>query len=83
MGNSDIRMVYVLLDGVGDLPHPDLDGATPLEAASTPHLDEMCRNGVLGEVVSVGRGIAPRVGHRRIQHAGVQVLARRPTRGGA
>lgn len=59
MGNSDIRMVYVLLDGVGDLPHPDLNGATPLEAASTPHLDEMCRNGVLGEVVSVGRGIAP------------------------
>lgn len=59
MGNSDIRMVYVLLDGVGDLPHPDLDGSTPLEAASTPHLDEMCRNGVLGEVVSVGRGIAP------------------------
>ena len=59
MGNTDIRMVYVLLDGVGDLPHPDLDGMTPLEAASTPHLDELCRNGVLGEVVSVGRGIAP------------------------
>ena len=57
--NSDIRMVYVLLDGVGDLPHPDLDGRTPLEAAHTPNLDMLCRDGVLGEVVSVGRGIAP------------------------
>ena len=26
MDNSDVHMVYVLLDGVGDLPHPDLDG---------------------------------------------------------
>ena len=59
MDNADIRMVYVLLDGVGDLPHPDLDGMTPLEAASTPNLDGLCRRGALGEVVSVGRGIAP------------------------
>ena len=56
MDNADIRMVYVLLDGVGDLPHPDLDGMTPLEAASTPNLDGLCRRGALGEVVSVGRG---------------------------
>jgi len=33
LDNSDIHMIYVLLDGVGDLPHPDLDGKTPLEAA--------------------------------------------------
>ena len=59
MDNSDIRMVYVLLDGVGDLPHPDLDGATPLEAASTPNLDALCSAGALGEVISVGKGIAP------------------------
>ena len=59
MDNTDIHMVYVLMDGVGDLPHPDLDGMTPLEAASTPNLDELCRKGALGEVVSVGRGIAP------------------------
>lgn len=59
MGNSDIRMIYVLLDGVGDLPHPDLGGITPLEAASTPNLDQLCKDGALGEVISVGRGIAP------------------------
>lgn len=52
-------MVYVLLDGVGDLPHPDLAGRTPLEAASTPAMDTLAKNGAQGEVISIGRGIAP------------------------
>lgn len=59
MDNSDIHLIYVLLDGVGDLPHPDLDGKTPLEAANTPTLDKVAKNGVIGEVISVGKGIAP------------------------
>jgi len=59
MNNSDIHMIYVLLDGVGDLPHPDLDGKTPLEAANTPILDKIASNGAIGEVISVGKGIAP------------------------
>lgn len=59
MDNTDVRMIYVLLDGVGDLPHPDLNGMTPLEAATTPNLDQLCKVGALGEVISVGRGIAP------------------------
>jgi len=52
-------MVYVLLDGVGDLPHPDLKGATPLSFAKTPNLDKIARNGSIGQVISVGKGIAP------------------------
>jgi 2,3-bisphosphoglycerate-independent phosphoglycerate mutase len=52
-------MIYVLLDGVGDLPHPDLNGKTPLEAANTPTLDKIASNGTIGEVISVGKGIAP------------------------
>ncbi|MGI9566481.1 MAG: alkaline phosphatase family protein [Nitrosopumilus sp.] len=59
MNNSDVHMIYVLLDGVGDLPHPDLDGKTPLEAANTPTLDKIASNGTIGEVISVGKGIAP------------------------
>jgi len=57
--NKDVKMVYVLLDGVGDLPHPDLNGATPLEFAKTPNLDRLTKNGAMGEVISVGKGIAP------------------------
>ena len=59
MDNSNIHMIYVLLDGVGDLPHTDLDGKTPLEAANTPTLDKIASNGSIGEVISVGKGIAP------------------------
>ena len=52
-------MVYVLLDGVGDLPHPNLVGKTPLDAASTPNLDRLAKNGAMGQVITVGKGIAP------------------------
>ena len=57
--NSDEKIIYVLLDGVGDLPHPDIDNKTPLEAAQTPNLDKLAKNGKMGEVISVGKGIAP------------------------
>jgi 2,3-bisphosphoglycerate-independent phosphoglycerate mutase len=56
---KDIRLVYVLLDGIGDLPHPSLNDLTPLEAAYTPNLDMLARNGSMGRVISVGKGIAP------------------------
>lgn len=59
MDNSDVHIIYVLLDGVGDLPHPDLEGKTPLEAANTPNLDKIAKNGSIGQVISVGKGIAP------------------------
>jgi 2,3-bisphosphoglycerate-independent phosphoglycerate mutase len=51
--------VYVLLDGIGDLPCPDLNNLTPLETANTPNLDKIAQNGISGEVTSVGKGIAP------------------------
>lgn len=59
MRKDGAKIVYVLLDGVGDLPHPALNGLTPLEAAYTPNLDLLARNGAMGQVISVGRGIAP------------------------
>ena len=57
--NSEIKIIYVLLDGVGDLPHPDINNKTPLEAAQTPNLDKLAKNGTMGHVISVGKGIAP------------------------
>jgi 2,3-bisphosphoglycerate-independent phosphoglycerate mutase len=56
---SDIKIVYVLLDGVADLPHPNLNGLTPLDAAYTPNMDHLAKNGCMGETVTVGEGIAP------------------------
>jgi 2,3-bisphosphoglycerate-independent phosphoglycerate mutase len=56
---NDTKLVYVLLDGIGDLPHSSLNNLTPLEAAYTPNLDALARNGAMGSVISVGKGIAP------------------------
>jgi 2,3-bisphosphoglycerate-independent phosphoglycerate mutase len=53
------RILYVILDGLGDEPHPDLDGRTPLQAAKTPNLDSVARKGRSGSVITVGEGIAP------------------------
>jgi len=57
--NNDVKIIYVLLDGVGDLPHPDLVGKTPLEAATTKNMDMLAKNGIMGQVISVGKCIAP------------------------
>jgi len=57
--NQDLRILYVLLDGIGDLPNPNLNGQTPLEAAKTPNIDTLSKNGKMGQVISVGEGISP------------------------
>ncbi|HVL64514.1 MAG TPA: alkaline phosphatase family protein [Actinomycetota bacterium] len=53
------KILYVILDGLGDDPNPTLDGRTPLEAARTPHLDRLAERGRNGYVTTVGEGIAP------------------------
>ena len=53
------KIVYVILDGLGDDPLDALNGKTPLEAANTPNLDRLAANGVNGYVTTVGEGIAP------------------------
>jgi 2,3-bisphosphoglycerate-independent phosphoglycerate mutase len=52
-------ILYVVLDGVGDLPNPDYQNRTPLELASTPNLDKLAKEGMMGSAYSVKRGIAP------------------------
>jgi 2,3-bisphosphoglycerate-independent phosphoglycerate mutase len=44
------KAVVVIVDGLGDLPHPALDGRTPLEAAQTPVLDRLAAAGLYGLV---------------------------------
>ena len=53
------KILYVILDGVGDRPIAALDGQTPLAAARTPNLDRLAREGRMGLVQTVGPGIAP------------------------
>lgn len=53
------QIFYVILDGLGDDPLDALGGRTPLEAAATPNLDRLAKNGRNGFVTTVGEGIAP------------------------
>jgi 2,3-bisphosphoglycerate-independent phosphoglycerate mutase len=53
------KLIYVILDGLGDDPIAAFDGRTPLEAASTPFLDGLAGRGANGSVVTVGEGVAP------------------------
>jgi 2,3-bisphosphoglycerate-independent phosphoglycerate mutase len=54
-------MKYVILvgDGMGDYPVVELGGKTPLEAAATPHLDELARRGELGCARTIPPGKEP------------------------
>ena len=56
--NAD-GVALIVLDGLGDRPHPDTGGRSPVEAARTPHLDALVRQGEIGEIVVVGPGVAP------------------------
>lgn len=53
------KILYVVLDGLGDLPVKELANKTPLEAAVTPNMDRLAQSGKTGIVYPVGRGIAP------------------------
>ena len=53
------KIIYIVLDGLGDLPHPDLDNKTPLQAAVTPYLDNLAKEGQCGLMYTVGKDIAP------------------------
>jgi 2,3-bisphosphoglycerate-independent phosphoglycerate mutase len=53
------KILYIVLDGLGDLPIKELGDKTPLEAAVTPNMDRLSQRGITGLVYPVGKGIAP------------------------
>jgi 2,3-bisphosphoglycerate-independent phosphoglycerate mutase len=52
------RIVLLVLDGLGGLPHPET-GLTELESAATPNLDRLAGRSALGLQRPVGHGITP------------------------
>ncbi len=55
------KILYIVLDGLGDGKYPckELGNRTPLEAASTPTMDMLAREGQTGSMYTVGKDIAP------------------------
>jgi len=54
-----MKLFFIVIDGMGDLPIKELGNKTPLEFAKTPHMDFLAKKGKTGLVYTVGKGIAP------------------------
>jgi len=53
------KRIILLGDGMPDEPIEELDGRTPLQAAKTPNMDRMAREGSVGAVWTTPDGLPP------------------------
>jgi 2,3-bisphosphoglycerate-independent phosphoglycerate mutase len=53
------KILYIVLDGLGDLAVEELGNKTPLEAAETPCMDALAKEGSQGLLYPVAKDIAP------------------------
>jgi 2,3-bisphosphoglycerate-independent phosphoglycerate mutase len=56
------KVIFIILDGLGDRPCKELKGLTPLEAASTPNMDLLVKEGICGMQAPLGLGFTPESG---------------------
>lgn len=54
-----MKGIVLVMDGMGDRPLKEFDNQTPLQAANTPNMDEMAKNGITGIMDSIAPGIIP------------------------
>lgn len=57
--NKKDKVFLVICDGLGDRPIAEFSERTPLEAAETPNLDRLAKEGVCGLMDPIGPGIIP------------------------
>ena len=55
---STAKIVLVIMDGLGGLPHPETH-KTELETAQTPNLDRLAKEGICGLTEPVSPGLTP------------------------
>ena len=56
---NNSKIVFLVADGLGGIPHPEFDFKTELEYASTPNLDNLAEKSILGLTIPVDHGITP------------------------
>ncbi len=54
-----MKLLFIAIDGMGDIPIPALGNKTTLEAAQTPNLDALVKIGKTGVMYTVQEGVAP------------------------
>lgn len=56
---QELKILFFIMDGVGDRPIRELNNLTPLEAAKTHNMDKLAQIGITGHLYTIGRGITP------------------------
>lgn len=57
---NDNKIIFLVLDGLGDIPTSAFSYQTPLEAARKPNIDGLAeKRGVLGRIIPVDVGVTP------------------------
>jgi len=77
---SDRRILFMVLDGVGGLPHPKT-GLTELETARTPTLDALAERGETGLTTPILPGVTPGSGPAHIALFGYDPIEHQVGRG--
>ncbi|MFA5118124.1 MAG: cofactor-independent phosphoglycerate mutase [Candidatus Omnitrophota bacterium] len=54
-----MKYIVLVADGMADYPIAELNNRTPLEAARTPHMDYIARNGRVGRVKTIPDKMSP------------------------
>jgi len=75
------KYLLIICDGLGDLPIPELGGKTPLEAAKTPNLDRLAKNGSTGLMYPLGPGRRPNSDEAHLVIFGYNLATDYPGRG--
>src|SRR5450432_3504695 len=54
-----MKFLFLVPDGMADLPIAELDGQTPMQAARTPNFDALAEVSLVGGVLTVPTGMYP------------------------
>jgi 2,3-bisphosphoglycerate-independent phosphoglycerate mutase len=54
-----MKVLFLVIDGVADISHPELAWSTPLQAAPTPTLDRLAREGCCALMYPLRPGVCP------------------------
>ncbi len=73
--------MLLILDGLGDRPHPNLKWLTPLQKAEIPNMDLMAAKGLLGMQYPIAPGVPPGSDTGHLSLFGYDVESEYPGRG--
>src|ERR1700691_4846912 len=68
------KLALLVLDGLGDIATKEQNYLTPLEAAATPNLDRLAKDGAQGRMIPVAPGITPGSGPGHLGLFGYDLL---------